>query len=67
VKLENVVELKEIIYWLRLSRPASMYMVSSVLVGRGLRLQIPDVSPATVAGRKERIFLLISIRHIATK
>ena len=26
-----------------------MYMMSSRLVGRGLRLQIPDVSPATVA------------------
>ena len=27
-----------------------MYMVSSGLVGRGLRLQIPEVSPASVAG-----------------
>ena len=37
-------------YWLRLSRPASMCIVSSGLVGCGLRLRIPDVSPATVAG-----------------
>ena len=39
-----------LLYWFRLSRPASMYMMSSGLVGRGLRLQIPDISPASVAG-----------------
>ena len=36
--------------WLRLSRLASMYTVPSGLVGRGLRLRVPDVSPASVAG-----------------
>ena len=37
-------------YWLSLSRPASIYMVSSGLVGRDFRLRVPDVSPAYVAG-----------------
>jgi hypothetical protein len=37
-------------YWFRLSWPVSMYTVSSGLVGHDLRLQIPDVSPATVPG-----------------
>ena len=36
------------VYLLRLSRPASMYVVSSGLVDRGLRLWIPDVPPSTV-------------------
>jgi hypothetical protein len=39
-------------YRFRLSRPASMYMLSFGLVGRGLRLQIPDVLPASVADTK---------------
>ena len=42
-------------YWFRLSRPASMYMVFYRLVGRGLRLQIPDSSPPSVAGETSGI------------
>ena len=32
-----------------------MIMVSSELVGRGLRLRIPDVSPESVAGKTSGI------------
>ena len=37
-------------YWFRLSRPGSMYMLSSELMGLGFRLQISDNSPASMAG-----------------
>ena len=42
-KLESLQEVKRM-FRLRLSRPAPMYMMSSRFVGRGLRLQIPDVA-----------------------
>ena len=46
-------EMLDEMYWFWLSRPASMYMVSSGLVGRGFRLQIPEALPETMAVTSE--------------